>query len=378
MAKYILKRLLLTVLVVVCAALIIFTVMYFIPGDPAEVLLGTGSTPEAYAAIRAQLGLDQPFLKQLGSFMYKTFLQFDLGTSWIQGTSVMGGLLQRLPRTFLLGILTVVLIIVVGVPLGVNAAIHRGGWQDRGLIVASMAFISIPEFWLALMLIIIFSQQLGWLPAFGIESWLCYVLPVVSGAVSGICNVARQTRASVLEVVRADYITTARAKGMKEQRVVYKHMLPNALLPIITIAGNYFTRCVGGTIVIEKIFSFPGIGLYLTDAIGQRDYPVVRGCVVVMAAFTALIMLLVDLAYAFVDPQIKSQYVASSKKKGNGRRHFHAGGQGRNHNRGHHMERAEAVKPAEPTELTEPAEFREDALNKAPPSGVGPEGRGES
>jgi len=305
------------------AAVVIFTVMYFVPGDPAEILLSQEATPADVAAKRAELGLDQPFLVQLGQFMYNAFIRFDLGTSWVRGTSVMGGMLERLPRTFLLGVLTVLVTVVVGVPMGVNAAIHRGGWQDRSLMVSSMFFISLPEFWLALMLIIVFALKLGWLPSFGIESWKCYILPVVSGAVAGIANLARQSRASVLEVVRADYITTARSKGMKEKLVIYKHMLPNALIPIITVTGSLFARCVGGTIVMEKIFSFPGIGLYMSDAITMRDYPIVRGCVVVLAAFTALLMLLVDLAYGFADPQIRAQYAESGKRKGQHRKDRH-------------------------------------------------------
>jgi len=316
MIHYVIRRLLLTILVIVCAAFIIFTIMFFIPGDPAEILMGIGSTPAEVEKKRAELGLDQPYIVQLGRFMYDSFLRFDLGTSWFRGVSVMSGLLGRFPRTFMLGILTVIVVIAGGVPLGVNAAIHRGGWQDRLLMTSSMFFISIPEFWLALMLIIVFSLKLNLLPSFGIESWLCYVLPVVSGSFGGICNVARQTRSSVLEVVSSDYITTARAKGMKEHAVIYKHMLPNALIPVITIAGNYLTRCVGGTIVLEKIFSFPGLGLYMTDAISQRDYPIIRGGVVLMAAFTAILMLIIDLAYAYADPRIKAQYAQAAKIKG--------------------------------------------------------------
>lgn len=317
MGRYIFRRLLLTILVIVGAAFVIFTVMYFVPGDPAELILGVEATPEAIAALRAEMGIDQPYIVQLGSFLYNTFLRFDMGTSWARGVSVIGGLLDRLPRTLLLGFLTSFVTVLVGIPLGVTAATHHGGIMDRGLIVLSMVFISIPEFWLALMLILVFSLHLELVPAFGIESWTCYILPIVSGSLTGICNVARQSRASMLDVVRADFITTARAKGMKERAVIYKHMLPNALIPIITISGNYFARCIGGTIVIEKIFSFPGLGLYLNDAISMRDYPIIRGCVIFMAMFTALMMLLVDLAYAFADPRIKSQYVSASKRKGN-------------------------------------------------------------
>lgn len=300
MGRYIIKRLLLTILVIVGAAFVIFTVMFFVPGDPAELLLGPEATLEAIELKRAEMGLDQPFIVQLGSFLYNTFLRFDMGTSWSRGTSVLAGVLDRLPRTLLLGFLTSLVTVIIGIPLGVTAATHHGGMMDRGLIVLSMVFISVPEFWLALMLILVFAVRLNVLPAMGIDSWTCYILPIVSGSLAGICNVARQSRASVLDVVRADFITTARAKGMKERAVIYKHMLPNAMIPIITICGNYFARCIGGTIVIEKIFSFPGLGLYLNDAISMRDYPVIRGCVIIMAAFTAIMMLIVDLALSLI------------------------------------------------------------------------------
>lgn len=334
-----------TIFVVVCAAFIIFTVMYFVPGDPAKMMLGGDASPLDLANMRAQLGLDQPYLVQLGKFMYNAFLRLDLGISWFRGTTVMAGLAERLPRTFLLGVLSVAFMVVFGIPIGINAAIHRGGVVDRTLITVSMLFISLPEFCLALVLILVFSLELGWLPSYGIETWTCYILPVIAGSLGGVCNIARQTRASVLDVVNADYITTARAKGMKERAVIYKHMLPNALIPIITLAGNYFTRCVGGTIVIEKIFSFPGIGLYLTDAISMRDYPIIRGCVIVLAAFTALLMLFVDLAYAYVDPRIKAQYSDSGKKKGRVEKHHgrsHPGAKGRHHHgKMHQMETQE-------------------------------------
>jgi peptide/nickel transport system permease protein len=256
----------------------------------------------------------------------------------------MTGLLERLPRTFLLGVLTVAVIIIIGVPMGISAAIHRGGWRDRVLTVTSMFFISVPEFWLGLMLIIVFSMKLGWLPSFGIATWTCYILPVVSGAVAGIAQIARQTRSSMLEVIRADYVTTARSKGMRERLVTYKHMFPNALIPIITITGSLFSRCVGGTVVIENIFSFPGVGLYLTGGINMRDYPVIRGCVVVLAAFTAILMLVVDLAYGFASPQIKAQYAEFGKKRGrlanpekdehhHERGRLSEGGRGEEHNR---------------------------------------------
>lgn len=316
MKRYILYRLIMTVFVVVGAGALIFIVMYFVPGDPAMIILGSDATVAELDAKRHQLGIDQPFLVQFGTFMYKTFIRLDMGESWFRGTSVFEGMIERIPRTFLLGFLGILLTSVIGVPMGVNAATHHRKWQDKGVIAFAMVFMSVPEFWVALILIIVFSLKLNLLPSFGVGSWKHYVLPVLSGALAGIGGIARHTRSCVLDVVHADYITTARSKGLAERRVVYQHMLPNALIPVITNIGGQFTRCIGGTIVMEKIFSFPGVGLYLSDAINSRDYPIVRGCVIVIAAFTAILMLLVDLAYGYVDPRIKAQYVSQSKKKG--------------------------------------------------------------
>ncbi|MDR1801252.1 MAG: ABC transporter permease [Lachnospiraceae bacterium] len=316
MLRYVLQRLLMTIFVIIAAAILIFTVMYFVPGDPAKIILGPEATAADLADVRHQLGIDRPFLVQLGSFMYNTFIKFDMGTSWFRNTSVFGGMLERIPRTFLLGFLSIVLTSLVGIPMGVNAATHHRKWQDKGVISFAMVFMSVPEFWVALLFIIFFSLRLNILPSFGIGSWKNYVLPILSGALAGIGGIARYTRSCVLEVVHADYITTARAKGVMERKVIYQHMLPNALIPVLTNVGTSFTRCIGGTIVMEKIFSFPGVGLYLSDAIASRDYPVIRGCVIVIAAFTAILMLLVDLSYGYVDPRIKAQYVKQSTKKG--------------------------------------------------------------
>lgn len=316
MAKYIIRRLIMTIFVVVSAAILIFLLMSIVPGDPAELLLGSDATAEQIAEKRHDMGLDRPLIVQLGEFLYNAFIRFDLGTSWFKGVTVMEGMIERLPRTFFLGIMTVILTTLIGIPVGINAAIHRNQWQDRGLSILAMAMAAIPQFWLALLLIMLFSLKLGWLPSFGIETWDCYVLPIAAGAIGGFTGLARQARASVLDVVQADFITTARAKGVKERDVIYRHMLPNAMIPILTQIGGSLAACIGGTIVMEKIFSFPGVGLYLADAISSRDYPIIRGCVIIISAFTSIMMLLVDLAYAYVDPRIKAQYIDSSRKKG--------------------------------------------------------------
>lgn len=316
MFRYVLKRLILAVFVVVAAAIIIFSMMFLIPGNPAENILGSNATPEAIADKEHELGIDKPYFEQLGSFLFNSFIRFDFGNSWMKGTPVMAGLFERLPRTFLLGILTVILTVLIGVPGGINAAIHQNGLPDRLLTIFSMIFISLPGFWVALMLVLIFSLKLDWLPSFGIDTWTCYILPVAAGGLCGFSNLARQTRASVLDVVNADYITTARSKGLKERAVIYTHMLPNAMIPILTVMGHSLAACVGGTVLIERIFSFPGVGLYINDAITARDYPIIRGCIIFLAAFNTVLNLLVDLAYGYVDPRIKAQYINSSKKKG--------------------------------------------------------------
>ncbi|MGI5948061.1 MAG: ABC transporter permease [Lachnospiraceae bacterium] len=315
MGKYILKRLVMTIFVIVGAAVLIFSIMYFVPGEPVTILLGTEATAEEIAAKRAQLGLNDPYLIRLGRFLSDAFLHFDLGTSWFKNSSVAGDLLSRLPRTLFLGTMFVIISSVISIPLGITAAIHQNGWQDRLCMVIAMICTSVPDFWLALMMVYLFSLKLGWLPSFGIESWQCYIMPIIAGSLHGIGQLARQTRSSMLDVCRADFVTTARAKGIPEKKVIYSHMLPNALIPVITIIGGSFGRSIAGTIVIEQIFSMPGIGTYISTAISSRDYPVVQGSVIILAAFIAVVMLLVDLVYAYVDPRIKAQYIAQSKRR---------------------------------------------------------------
>lgn len=315
MKEYVIRRLVMMVFVVISAALLIFTIMYFIPGDPAQLLLGADATAAQIAAKREALGLNQPYLVRLGKFLSDAFLHFDLGTSWATNIPVVESLKERLPRTFLLGTLCVLFSTAVGLPIGIISAVNRGRWQDRTFMVMAMACISMPDFWFAMMLSLIFSLKLNLLPSFGIGNWKCYILPVISGSLNGIGTLARQTRSSMLEVYRSDYVTTARAKGVPENKVITRHMLSNALIPVITTIGGQFGSAIAGTIVIEQVFSMPGIGTYLSTAVNSRDYPVIQGSVIVMAILVAVVMLVVDLVYAWVDPRIKAQYVAQSKHR---------------------------------------------------------------
>ena len=211
---------------------------------------------------------------------------------------------------------SIVLNVVIGIPLGISAARHRNSFRDQGLLFFAMLVISMPQFFVAQVLVILFAVELGWLPPFGIDSWQSWILPILSSALSGIAQIARQTRSAVLETIRADFVTTARAKGLEERKVIYKHMLPNALIPVVSDLGMQLSFIVAGSVVIESVFSFPGVGTYMLNGINGRDYPVIRGCVLLLAIFSAVVILLVDLVYAYLDPRIKAQYVNYAAKKG--------------------------------------------------------------
>lgn len=316
MWKYIVQRLLWLIVILACVSVLIFTIMWFVPGDPATIALGTDSTVEERELWREKYGLNDPFIVQLGDYLYNTFIQFDFGTSYQLKVPVIDEFATRLPRTALLGIICLIINIAIGIPLGISCALHRATWVDYLLTVLAMLGMCIPDFWLALMMVNLFAGKLGWLPSMGLGTWKHWIMPIIAGSVAGIATNVRQTRSAVLETIRADFVTTARAKGVAEHNVIYKHMLPNALIPVLSMLGGAFGRVIAGTVVIETVFSFPGIGMMLLSGISYRDYPVIRGCVLILAAFSALVILLVDLAYGFVDPRIKAQYVSYGKGEG--------------------------------------------------------------
>jgi len=315
MWKYVVKRVLWLIVVLLGTAFVIFTIMYFVPGDPADIALPSTATHAERQAFSDKLGLNQPYYVQLGRYLYDTFIKFDLGTSWTYKVPVIQELFNRIPRTFMLSCITIIIGAAVGIPLGILAALHQNKWQDHTLMVLAMVGVSMPEFWLALMLVLLFCLKLNWLPAFGIGTVAHWILPVIAGSVAGVAKNARQMRSSTLETIRSDFVSTARAKGLPENSVIYKHMLPNALIPIINILGAQFGRSIGGTVVLESVFTFPGVGHYLLTSINTRDYPSVRSSVLILAFFAAVVMLIVDLVYAYIDPRIKAQYVVSGKGK---------------------------------------------------------------
>lgn len=313
MIRYIGKRLLQMIPILLTVAILIFTLMYFVPGDPVQIMLGDTATPEQIAAARASFGLDKLYLVRLWNYLVG-IIHLDFGTSYIQGSSVAQELFLRFPRTLTLASLSILFTIVVGIPIGIQCAIHANKLSDKVWMFLTMLGNSMPGFWLALLLVILFSVKLGWLPSNGTGGLKYYILPVIANSIGSLADIARQTRSSMLEVIRSDYVVTARSKGLLEKDVIWKHALPNALIPIITVCGSRFGFMLGGTVIIESVFSIPGIGMYMVNGINSRDYPVVQGSIIYIAFIFAFIMLITDLIYAYVDPRIKAQYVKSVKK----------------------------------------------------------------
>lgn len=320
MVGYVIKRLLWMIPIILGVTILVFTMMIFCPGDPAEIILGATATEANLEAMRVELGLNQPYLVRLAQYIKQVFFEFDMGSSWITNISIGASIGERLPRTLVLSVVTLVIAFGLGIPLGITAATHQNKWQDHLSMILSLVGVAIPNFWLALILILVFSVNLGWLPAMGIGTGIAgiiyYILPSISNCAGALANAARQTRSSMLDVIRADYITTARAKGLPERKVITKHALKNALIPIITMMGTSFGRMLGGAMIIETIFSVPGMGSYIIGAVNNRDYPIVQGGTIVLAIVFSLAMLLIDLVYAAVDPRIKAQYSRAKKSKG--------------------------------------------------------------
>lgn len=314
MIRYIGKRLLQMIPILLTVAILIFTLMYFVPGDPVQIMLGDTATPEQVAVARASFGLDQPYIIRLWNYL-TGIVHLDFGTSYIQGSSVASELFLRFPRTLILSSLSILFTIVVGIPIGIQCAINANKLSDKIWMFLTMLGNSMPGFWLALLLVLLFSVKLGLLPSNGTGGIEYYILPVVANSIGSLADIARQTRSSMLEVIRSDYVVTARAKGLKEKAVIWKHALPNALIPIITLCGSRFGFMLGGTVIIESVFSIPGIGMYMVNGINSRDYPVVQGSIIYIAFIFAFIMLITDLIYAYVDPRIKAQYVKAVKKR---------------------------------------------------------------
>lgn len=314
MGRYILKRLLIMIPTLLAVAILIFTLMACVPGDPVDIAIGSDATQEQKDALRETLGLNDPFLTRMGKYLGGIITRFDFGLSFQSRRPVINELKSRFPNTLILAFLCVVVCMVVGIPIGVRSAVKANHFEDRLYMFLTMLFNSMPNFFLALLLVLVFSVWLNILPSSGNRSLKYFILPVVSNSAGAIAAIARQTRSSMLEVIRSDYVTMARSKGLAERKVIYGHALPNALIPIITVVGSMFAMMLGGTMITETIFGIPGLGTYLITGVNGRDYNVVQACVLYIAAIFAVVMLITDLVYAFVDPRIKAQYAGAKRK----------------------------------------------------------------
>ena len=313
MIKYIIKRLLLIIPIILGATILVFTIMYFTPGDPEEIILGTDAGRDAIMALRDKMGLNDPYIIRLGRYIV-SLCHLDFGDSYMTGLPIFQELMERIPNTLKLSMISILVGVLAGVPLGVNAAVHHGRWQDFLSMIIALLGVSTPGFWLALMLVVIFSVKLNVLPPFGMGGLKYWIMPVLSNCFNGLATQARQSRSSMLDVLYSDYIVMARAKGLPEKEVIWKHALPNAMIPIITVIGGALGHALGGGLVIETVFGIPGVGYYMTTAINQRDYIVVQGCVVILGVVFSLMMLLTDLLLAAVDPRIKAQFAGKGGK----------------------------------------------------------------
>ena len=307
-----LRRLASAVPILLIVSLITFSLMHFIPGDPAVAIAGLSATPQQLAQLRHDLGLDEPFFVQLYQW-YGGLLEGNLGRSLLMGQPVLQVMLFRLPVTMALAAYALVLTLIIGLLCGVFAALRQNSWVDQGAMVFAMFGISVPNFWMGLLMIWLFAVALGWLPTGGYVAftedpvgWLrTSTMPAISLALLQVGLLARITRSTMLEVLRQDYIRTARAKGLPRRLVVIKHALNNAMIPITTVVGIIVSLLISGSVVTETLFSIPGVGQLLTQAVLNRDYPLVQGGLLLVTAILVLVNVLVDVSYAALDPRVR-------------------------------------------------------------------------
>ncbi|MFH1873964.1 MAG: nickel ABC transporter permease [Pseudomonadota bacterium] len=304
MSRYLFRRILAIIPILFAVSTIVFFLIHFIPGDPVDLIIGEQALPTDRARISRELNLDKPVAVQYGIFL-KGLVTGNWGTSIFNGRSVIENLKERYPATLLLACAAMFVAVLVAIPLGVLAAIKRYSIWDSSAMFLALVGISVPNFWLGPVLILIFSVYLGWLPIAGGGSLISIILPAITLGAALAAMLSRMTRSSMIEEIKADYVTTARAKGLSERQVIFKHAFKNALNPIITIVGLQVATLLAGTIITEKIFSWPGLGTLLLDSINRRDYPVVQGCILIISFAYVIINMLVDVCYKLFDPRIR-------------------------------------------------------------------------
>lgn len=313
MLKFILKRVVMMIPVLLGVALITFCMMYFSPGNAADYILDDMATEADKQLFIEENGLDQPFFTQFINYIVNA-VHGDLGTSYTTKQPVLTEIMNRFPVTLKLSFYSMIFAVLIGVTLGIISAVRQYGILDNISRVVAMLGVSMPSFWEGLMLIILFSVHLRWLPSSNLESWKSWILPAFTLSTQTLATCMRMSRSSMLEAIREDYVRTARAKGASNFSVVMNHAFRNAMLPIITVVGTDFAKLLGGAAVIETVFSIPGIGKLIVDAINYKNAPLVQGGILFIAFVMSFINLFVDICYAYVDPRIRSQYTSRSSK----------------------------------------------------------------
>jgi peptide/nickel transport system permease protein len=312
MTKYLIRRIFATIPVLFGVLLLVFSMLHFLPGDPVQLMMtesGGGAkaadtSPEQYMLIRHELGLDRPLYVQFGLYVSHA-VRGDLGRSFRSQQTVARMIVTVLPNTVRLALVSLGVAVALGLILGTISAVRHNSWLDTLSMFAALIGVAMPGFWLGLMLLFLFSLYLGWLPATGYGSWKAILLPAVTLGFRAAAVIARLTRSSLLEVLNDAFVTTARAKGLRERTVIVEHVLRNALIPIVTVAGLQFGDLLAGTVIIETVFARPGIGSLVVTGVLDKDFPVVQGTVLLIAVCYVLTNLLTDVSYAFIDPRIR-------------------------------------------------------------------------
>lgn len=307
MLRYVIKRLLALIPVILGVTFIVFFIMSLAPGDSVRIMLGDNVTQEVYEATREEMGFNDPLIVRYGNYVID-LLRGDMGISYMTQKPVVQELASRLPKTFMLAGVATLFAVLIALPLGVIAAVKQNTVVDGSAMILSLVGVSMPEFWLGLLLILGFSLKLKWIPSGGADTAASVILPAITLAFYSMASISRITRSSMLEVIRQDYVRTARAKGLSHRKVITGHALRNALIPTITVLGIQLANLMGGTAIVESVFAWPGVGRLMMSAINNRDIPVVLGCMVLFAVTMSVVNCVVDLIYAFLDPRIRAEY----------------------------------------------------------------------
>lgn len=307
MSRYILKRLVMLIPVLIGVTFLVYFIISLSPGDPAAMIAGESADAMTIEAVRKDLGLDKPVIVQYANYMWD-LLHGDMGNSYKTKRPVFDTVMAAFPNTAKLAFWSILVAVAIALPIGIISATRQYSMFDNVGMVVALIGVATPNFWLGLMMIILFSLNLGWLPSGGMGGWKNYIMPAITLGTGDAALITRMTRSSMLEVVRADYIRTARAKGVPERKVIYSHALRNALIPVVTAIGLQFGSLLGGATLTETVFAWPGIGRLTVDSIKTKDTTQVLGCIVVLTITFSVVNLLVDILYAFIDPRIKAQY----------------------------------------------------------------------